>query len=225
MDKRERARRQTELAIYQDAIGSPPPKWTALVRCVTEWGFAYHLVRKWMGFSDPLPTEDRRVLEQVIFPHYRKNSAIRRVLFVGCGLYTAHYERQHFAQHDFWTLDADATRREFGAQQHIVAPLEELQSHVPEGFFDLLVCNGVFGWGLDSAAQCEAAFAQCHSCLAPTGQLLLGWDDIPQRTPVSLAAIPSLRRFKRVRFAPFGTWRYLTATPYRHTYDFYQRAA
>jgi hypothetical protein len=52
---------------------------------------------------------------------------------------------------------------------------------------------------------------------------MLGWNDLPERTPVPLDEIASLRRFKPATFVPLGTWRYLTSTPYRHTFDFYRR--
>ena len=47
-----------------------------------------------------MATEDRRVLEEILFLHYR---------------------------------------------------------HFPAGFTDLVVCNAVYGWGLDSAEDCDAA--------------------------------------------------------------------
>jgi hypothetical protein len=81
----------------------------------------------------------------------------------------------------------------------------------------------VYGWGLDTAAQCEAAFAQCYSCLAPDGHLIFGWDDIPQRNPIALMQISSLLRFRKFDFPAFGTWRYRTDTPYRHTFDVYTK--
>jgi len=37
---------------------------------------------------------------------------------------------------------------------------------------------------------------------------------------VPLAEIESLGDFQKFRFPPLGSWRYLTDTPYRHTYDF-----
>jgi len=152
--------------------------------------------------------------------------AIRKtVLFVGCGSYTAHYQRRYFAAHNYWTIDSDPTRRKFGAKQHVIARLEELGQYFPSGFFDLIICNGVYGWGLklNSAEDCDTATSQCHSCLADAGHLLLGWNDVPGRDPAPLTEVRSLSRFSEYSFRAFGTSRYLTDTPYRHTYCFYQK--
>ena len=114
--------------------------------------------------------------------------------------------------------------RGYGSTQHVIARLEQLSDHFQPGFFDLIICNGVYGWGLDDAEQCEIAFANCHTCLAPGGHLLIGWDDIPPHRPaVLLPEIASIARFDKFQFPVLGSWRYLTDTPYRHIYEFYQR--
>jgi SAM-dependent methyltransferase len=224
MNRVERARHRIEARIYQDAIGEPPSdKWKMIVPFFMEHGFAARVLRKRLGLSTPLNTTDRIVLEQVIFPHYSQDAAIRKMLFVGCGTYTAHYQRLFFPQKDFWTIEPDPGAARHGARQHIIAPLEELERHFPENEFDLIICNGVFGWGLDRHDQCEAAFSQCHSRLARDGQFLFGWDDVARRTPVALETISSLTRFRPYTFPPLRTSRYVTETPYRHTYAFYRK--
>jgi SAM-dependent methyltransferase len=224
MTRVERARRQIEARIYQDAIGEPAgEKWKMLVPFFTEHGFAARVLRKRLGLPTPLNTTDRIVLEQVIFPHYSQDPAIKTMLFVGCGTYTAHYQRRFFPHKNFWTIEPDPGAARHGARQHIVAPLEELERHFPANHFDLIICNGVFGWGLDRHDQCEAAFSQCHSRLANDGHFLFGWDDVARRTPVALETISSLARFRQYTFPALSTSRYVTDTPYRHTYAFYRK--
>jgi hypothetical protein len=181
------------------------------------------LLRTWLRMDTPLRTEDRRVLEQIVFQHYGNDSRIRTVLFVGCDWYTAHYQRRYFAAHNYWTIDPDATRRKFGSTQHVVARLEELGHHFPRRFFDLIICNGVYGYGLDRAEDCERAISQCHACLAHEGHLLFGWNDVPRRDPAPLSRVRGLSRFSRYSFPAFGTWQYLTDTAARHTYYFFQK--
>ena len=224
MNWREAARHKIENRVYRDAAGEPPDsKWKIIVPLLTEYGYASRVLRKRLGLPTPLNTEDRRVLEQAIFPYYADDPAFATVLFVGCNTYTSHYQRRYFAGKNFWTIEPDAALQKFGAAQHVVAPLEEVGQHFKPQFFDVIICNGVFGWGLDRAAQCEAAFSQCYTCLREDGHLVFGWDDIPRRTPIALDEVPSVRRFRHFTFPPLGTWRYLTETPYRHTFDFYQR--
>jgi hypothetical protein len=159
----------------------------------------------------------------VIFPAYARDPVIRTVLFVGCEFYTEHYARRHFANQSYWTLEPDPTRRKFGAPQHVIARLEHLGQHFPPGFFDLIVCNGVYGWGLDRAEDCEQALAQCHASLSVSGHLLFGWNDLPRRDPAPLDKVRNFALFSRYSFPPLAMSQYLTNTRYRHTYWFFRK--
>ena len=224
MTRVEHARRQIENRIYLDAIGqSPGTRWELFLAFLTEHGFAARVLRKRFGLPTPLNTTDRIVMERDIFPEYARDPSIKRMLFVGCGRYTAHYQQLFFPTKDFWTIEPDPGAAGFGAKQHVIAPLEDLDRHFPPAHFDFILCNGVYGWGLDRHEQLEAAFAQCHSRLRDDGHLFFGWDDIPQRAPVDLDTVSSRARFRKYTFPPLGTWRYLTDTPYRHTFDFYRK--
>ncbi len=195
-----------------------------LVRLLEEeCGLVARAVCHVLGLPTRVRSEDRRILEQVIFGYYRGHRGTHSVLYVGCSGYAPDYERSYFARHDLWTLDPAEPARRRGARQHVVAPLERLGDFFPEDYFDLIVCNGAYGYGLDSYEQCEALFGSCYTRLRPEGQLVLGWDDVPARTPVSLENLPSLKRFRKLLFPPLGTSRYLTDTACRHTYDFYCR--
>jgi SAM-dependent methyltransferase len=183
------------------------------------------VVRYALGLPVPLDTEDRHVLEHVIFSYFLALPDTHRVLFIGCDWYTKHYQRAFFSDRDYWTLDVSPKARKFGGTQHIVDGVERLEAHFAPGSFDLIFCNGVYGFGLDSPDHCERAIDACRSTLRPGGYFVFGWDDIPARTPVPLDEIAALNRFERLPVDVLGTWRYLTDTPYRHTYDFYRKAA
>jgi hypothetical protein len=60
----------------------------ALIRLFTDFGFARRVVRYVLGLPVPLETEDRRVLEQVIFRHFLRLPNTHHILFVGCDWYT-----------------------------------------------------------------------------------------------------------------------------------------
>ena len=187
--------------------------------------FRVRVTRFLLRKPTPLESPDRTVLETVIFPYFQYLHEVHSVLFVGCDWYTRHYESTYFTGKDYWTIDPAPSARKFAGRQHLVAPLEELGHHFPPERFDLIFCNGVFGYGLNGLAQCQQAFQQCHAQLRHGGYLVVGWDDIPERTPVPMGAIRSLARFERFEFPPLGGWRYTTNTGYRHTYDFYRRSA
>jgi hypothetical protein len=210
--------------VYRALVGQPTSaRRSPFVRLVTDSEFFVRALRYAVGLPTPMYTEDRRILEQVIFPYYRARNDMRTVLFVGCQWYTRHYERAYFPDREYWTIEPDEKARKFGAHQHVVAPWENLDRHFPENHFDLVIANGVYGVGLDTHEQCEAAFAHTYSRLRPGGHLVFGWNDIPERTPVPFATIASLQRFTPLRFPPLDTSQYLTDTPHRHTYAFYTR--
>ena len=226
MSEVERARKRLERRIYWDVvIERPKTALQMLVKLITSPHYLMSVVRKHLHFGKrtSMLTTDRIVLEQQIFKHYAAQAGIRDILFVGCDADTAGYHELYFPGRRFVTLEPDESNRAFGATEHIVATLEQLGSHIPDASVDLIICNGVFGWGLDEKANCEAAFAAAHRALKPGGQLLVGWNDVPRRAPFPLASIESLSRFRQHEFPLFNTWRHMTDTVYRHTFDFYQK--
>lgn len=223
MSKLPSKRREDEIYEGTARLPSANSNKAGLVRLLTDFEYTKRVARYLLGLPVPLDTEDRRVLEEVIFPHFLSLPDTQRILFVGCDWYTKHYERAFFLGRDFRTIDVSRKARKFGARNHIVAGLGELDAHFEEGHFDIIFCNGVYGFGLDAAADCEVAFDRCWSRLRDGGYLVFGWDDIPARTPVPLEQIAALSRFQRFPVAELGSWRYVTDTPYRHTYDFYRR--
>ena len=139
--------------------------------------------RRALGLPATLRTEDRRILEQVILPEYARRSDIGRVLFVGCASYTQRYG-EIFGGREYWTIVPVARRRRYGSERHIVDRLQNLGNHVPAGYFDLVVCNGVLGWGLNAPEDANSALAACHTHLRAGGDLLLGWNDVAPRNRV-----------------------------------------
>lgn len=178
-----------------------------------------------LGRIDRLPTRDRQLLEQTILPHYAARADVERVLFVGCAWYTRTYA-DLFPQATFITLEPNPRRARYGAAHHIVDGLERLDRYVSPGTLDLIVCNGVFGWGLDAHADCERAFDACHLALRPHGELVLGWNDVPAHKPCDPRTLASLRRFEPVRFAPADeASRWYAGTDNRHVFDFLRKPA
>jgi hypothetical protein len=199
------------------------PRRQRLARILTELRLApLRVLRQLLHLSAPRLSEERRVLEQRIFPHYASDPAVSSVLFVGCQWYTRRYPDIHFPERDFWTLGPSEHARKYACRQHVVAPLERLDQFFPEGYFDLIVCNGVLGADLETPEQCEAAFGHCFTRLSAAGHLVLGWDDVAERNVLHPDQLPALQRFQRYAFPQLGT-RHLTRTPYRRVYDFYRK--
>jgi hypothetical protein len=101
-----------------------------------------------VGFDFYQKTEDRKILEDTILPAIAGSPEYQRILFIGCDWYTRGYQRV-FAGRDYWTLEIDSSKSKYGARQHIVDSAENLALHFKPNSLDIIVCNGVIGWGLD----------------------------------------------------------------------------
>lgn len=177
-----------------------------------------------LGRPAPLDTPDRRVLEGDILAAIASCPEFRRVLFVGCDWYTAHYGGL-LPGLALTTLDPERRRARFGASRHVIDTLQNLELHFEPASFDVIVCNGVYGWGLDRRDDCERAFAACATRLRPDGLFVLGWNDVRERDPAPLSEV-ALSELEPCAWPPLGATRFLVEdSDERHTYAFYRRAA
>jgi SAM-dependent methyltransferase len=204
-----------------DAKGNPSSQ-PRIVRVLTDPSFRRRAIAYVLGRPVSLGTNDRTILEEVIFPYYVSQPDVQTILFIGVAWYTRHYEN-FFAGKNYWTLDISPLAKRFGARQHVVAAVEEMDSFFAEGYFDLIVLNGVFGHGLDEEGQCERAFDQCYRLLRKGGHLLLGWNDVPEHTPMALSSIQTLQHFQPTDLPRLGEHLYLTDTIYRHVYQLFRK--
>jgi hypothetical protein len=182
----------------------------------------YRGLRGIFGLDVSLPTEDRRLLEQTVLPYFASDPAFGRVLFVGCDWYTSHYQKL-FAGREYWTLEKDPGRRRHGAPRHVTDALANLLAHFEERHFDLIVVNGVLGWGLDDPGEAERSLFACAAALREGGVLVLGWNDVAEKRPLVPEESPSLERLRPWPFPPLRAARHQTATANRHTFSFFVR--
>ena len=181
-----------------------------------------HFVYRKIGLSVRLNTADRVMLDEVILPFFTSNQDVRRVLFVGCDYYTAHYPAM-FYNAECWTIEPRPSKAKYGGNPHIIALIQDIDSYAESETFDLIICNGVYGWGLDRKQDLEQAFAACFVCLKFGGFLLLGWNNVPERTPVPLESLESLNAFAHWNFPGLGGWRIPTGSETGHVFDFYRK--
>ncbi|NOJ43327.1 hypothetical protein HCN58_27805 [Bradyrhizobium sp. WSM 1791] len=179
-------------------------------------------IKSTFGVDSYLKNEDRRILEQVIFPYFLNENDFQNVLFVGCHWYTKGYNKWfEEKKKNYWTIEIHPSRKRYGAKQHIIDGMQNICCHFSPSSLDLIMCNGVFGWGLDARSDVEQAFRESFVCLRDGGVLVVGWDDIDERRPFPFDRCRSLQKFQPFVFPPLARSRYVTDTPYAHTYDFF----
>jgi hypothetical protein len=183
-----------------------------------------------------LDTLDRRLLEGVILPELAAREGVLRVLFVGCAEYTRHYEAL-FAGREFYTIEIDPAAAVYGASvpgRHIVDSVENVARYLPRGRLDVILMNGVFGYGLDDPAAAEKTIQSCHDLLSASGLLMIGWNDLPQCKPFEPLELAALRQFERIVFPALhgvggiiqrGHGSYMADDHYRHVFSFFARSA
>ena len=173
-----------------------------------------------LGFDVTLASDDRRTLHEDIFPFFINNEKYKNILFVGCEWYTKSYEKL-FSGKNYTTIEIDPELKKYGAKNHIIDSVENIANHIEPGSLDCIICNGVFGWGLNDIDAIEKTFNGCYESLDKDGVLVIGWNDIPKATPVKLDEVKALKRFNSFVIPSLGTQHYLTKDHQRHTYSFY----
>ncbi|WP_438352349.1 methyltransferase domain-containing protein [Microbacterium sp. CJ88] len=176
---------------------------------------------RWKNGRWRLATPDRIALEDVIVPGMLARDDVRRVLDIGVAWYTRSYPKL-FAGVDYWTVDYDPASEKIASRQHHTVSATQLDTVFDAGMFDLIVCNGVVGWGLNKPEDVATGVNAMATVLRPGGWLVLGWNDMEGRRVAGLDALLA-ERFERAVFPPVGADHLIPDTPYAHRFDFFVR--
>jgi hypothetical protein len=178
----------------------------------------------WAAGRILLHTDARLTLERRILPPIARDATFPRILFVGCEWYTWRYAWL-FRRREYWTIERrPEASRHYGGPRAIADDVGRLDRHFDAGALDVVICNGVLGWGVDSAEAAAAMFAQIHRALRPGGLFVLGWTNGAPHRPVDIDTTSSLRGFEPSVFPPLGTARHLTQNPLPHVFSFFRKA-
>ena len=133
----------------------------------------------------------RMVLVDQILPAYAASAG--QILWVGCRRYTRNYgsllERNGG---ECWTTDIEITHAQWGQPgRHFTWDLVSIDTLIAAGAFDTVLCNGVFGFGVDARAAQLAALKAMGRILKPGGRLLLGWNTDRVEDPLTFDFVQS----------------------------------
>lgn len=176
---------------------------------------------RWKKGRWRLATPDRVYLEDVIVPGFLAMDDIRHVLDIGVAWYTRSYPKL-FAGVDYWTVDFDPEKERIAGPKHHTVSATHLADVFGPGTFDLVVCNGVIGWGLNDPADVERGLDACADVLRPGGWIVVGWNDMEGRRVPGLDELLA-KRFDRAVFPPVGADHFIPKTHYAHRFDFLKR--
>jgi SAM-dependent methyltransferase len=136
---------------------------------------------------------DRKYMEETILPSFALSKP-QRVLFVGTQDYTQHYQRWFDTRATVYvTIDIRPEFSRYGSKHtHVIGDVRDLGKHFPDSYFDIVMMNGVLGWGLDDPTSGLDAIKSCSYVLRQGGILLLGWNTDRFSDPLHMEAVRSL---------------------------------
>lgn len=176
-----------------------------------------------LGFYRP---EDRCLLQDVIVQYYRGRPDSDRILFVGVARYVRHYPKL-FPMQSFTTIDPSRRRARYGAAHHVVDLVQNLGRHFAHGHFDVIIMNGVIGYGINTLSAVEEAVVVCHKHLRLGGHFILSTDAI-KPCHGQLDEVQALAEgFEPLTFEPLCATTKTTTVPWNqppeHDFFFYQK--
>ena len=184
--------------------------------------YRYIRIMHSLGFRLSLRTEDRHILENTILPYIAQSDKYQTIVFVGCDWYTSKYKK-YFKRKDYWTIEIDPAMTRYGAKRHIIDSVSNLEKHFAPGSVDAVICNGVFGFGLNEPRDVEQAFSAIYSRLRINGLLVFGWNNLPRHKPFPVEQISSLEKFRPYVFPALGTDMLMINNSHQHIFNFYSR--
>jgi SAM-dependent methyltransferase len=174
-----------------------------------DWWFARRVLRQ----------PDRQCMDALILPAVVAQKH-KRVLWVGCQPYTSHYAKWFAHAEEYWTMDVLPEMRKFGcAERHIVGSVLESDRFFKAGQFDLVLLNGVFGFGVDAIPDQERTLQSLHKVMSPNALLVVGWNIGYIPDPVQLDA--ARRLFRPTQLPPLPGR--IPVAGCTHVYDFWTR--
>ena len=183
-------------------------------------GLHRNLIR--FGIDVRKKREDRRLLEQVIFPEILRTPEYRRILFVGCAWYTLHYPRV-FRDRDFITMEISPEEAQYGGATHIIDSCEKIAHHFQPDSLDVVVFNGVYGCGLNELSGINLTLQAIHRTLCPNGLFIFGWNDLPTMAPYRIEELTGLNAFEPYVFPPIKKTIHESDSKNRHRFHFYRK--
>ncbi len=122
-------------------------------------------------------------------------------------------------------MDIDPSRASLGAKDHVTGDVRDLATLFAEPF-DVILLNGVIGYGLNDRDSVEACLRACAARLRPGGTLVLGMNE-EKPTNVDARSVDAYRLFEPRALGRWPAGRVMVPVPFRentHTFLFWRRS-
>ena len=155
------------------------------------------------GIEFPRKSANRQFLENAIFKYLDTllNTDSAQCLFIGTDKRSWHYRSRFQAK--FFTIDNDPGKAIYGDTcNHTIGSATELTLQYERDQFDVIIANGLIGFGVNDRDQCEALFAGLEAILKPNGVLVLGHNNGPSHIDFKLEEVKNYHLFEE--FVPYA---------------------
>ena len=180
-----------------------------------------------LGFDFRLRVPSRMFMEREVFDYvnqqFRRGTTApaARCLFIGLDKHNWHYDR--LLDPDFYSIDLNPRNAAYGQpNRHVVGSATELSSYYRPNSFDVVIANGLIGFGLDTEEAFNQLMFECHRVLASDGMLVLGYNDKPDRLNFNIEQATGYQVFKTFEpgIAGMTGARHVVADGFQHCYVF-----
>ena len=130
-----------------------------------------------------LISEQRRYFDNILVPRYAVGG--KRILFIGIEWYNRWIFHKYKAA-QWVSIDPFESNRKFGAKDHLVGKFpDDINIEDNVATFDVVFCNGVYGWGVNSETGLEYVMQNITSILKPNGICIFGYNTAERNNPVA----------------------------------------
>ena len=118
-----------------------------------------------------------RSKQRIYFDEYLISKYVKEdlnILFIG----VAWYNKWIFLKYrktKWVTIDTSPKNRQFGAKKHIIGNFPQgIETISHKGKFDIIIFNGVYGWGINSEVTLKESMKKMNALLKPNGLIIFG---------------------------------------------------
>lgn len=160
-----------------------------------------------MGIEFPLKSPNRVFLETSVFQYINQVYGGRQPrsngLFIGTDKRSWHYPK--ILDLELHTIDIESKKAFYGNHKHhIVGSATELERYYDPESFDVIIGNGLIGFGMNALEQCEQLLIGTASLLKNDGLLVLGFNDGPEFVNFKVKAATNYNLFEEHIPGQFG---------------------
>ncbi len=120
-------------------------------------------------------------------------------------------------------MEISQDEAQYGGDRHIIDSCEKIDQHFQPNTLDVVILNGVYGFGLNELPAIQNTLSQIHQTLAPSGLFIFGWNDLPTTAPYRIEELTGLNAFTPYVFPPLQSSVYESDPKNRHRFHFYRK--